>query len=205
FGNAQPVTDPLFKSPRGKEPLQFLMQNHPLPVEKPFGLVETNAGITQVAIPNSTNFGLNNKAFIGQFGTMVPITHTPSLQPPAQKIIGQKVVTVDLRNGIVSDFLSLKSPDPSFRPIGVKFNDKENALYIISAGKVEVRNTMPNGTPLPMPTPWGYAHTGVVWKVTKSGTATASSPSPSTATTASPTTSNTTTTARSPTGIPGVP
>jgi glucose/arabinose dehydrogenase len=77
FENAQPVTDPLFKSPRGKEPLQFLMQNHPLPLQKPFGLIETNAGITQVAISNSTttNFGLDDKAFIGQFGTMVPITH----------------------------------------------------------------------------------------------------------------------------------
>jgi hypothetical protein len=203
FGNAQPVTDPLFKSPRGKEPLQFLMQNHPLPVQKPFGLIETNAGITQVAIPNSTttNFGLDGKAFIGQFGTMVPITHTPSLQPPAQKmIIGQKVVTIDLRTGIISEFVSLKSPDPSFRPMGVKFNDKENALYIISTGKVEVRNTMPNGTPLPMPTPWGYPHTGVVWKVTKTGTATST-------TAATPTGAPTAnaTTAMSPTGIPGVP
>jgi hypothetical protein len=174
-----------------------MMQNHPLPVQKPFGLVETNAGITQVAIPNSTNFGLDGKAFIGQFGTMVPITHIPSLQPPAQKIIiGQKDVTVDLRTGTIADFVSLKSPDPSFRP-GCKVNDKENALYIISAGKVEVRNTMPNGTPLPMPTPWGYAHTGVVWKVTKT-TAAATSP-----TTTSPTSNATT--ARSPTGIPGVP
>lgn len=61
---------------------------------------------------------------------MVPIPHTPSLQTPAQKIIiGQKVVTIDLRTGIIADFVFLKSPDPSFRSIGVKFNDKENALY----------------------------------------------------------------------------
>jgi hypothetical protein len=30
----KPVTDPMFKSPSGKQPLQFLMQNHP-PEEKP--------------------------------------------------------------------------------------------------------------------------------------------------------------------------
>lgn len=121
----------------------------------------------------TTTFGLDGKAFIGQFGTMVPITHTPSLQPPTQKIIiWQKVVTIELKTGIIADFVSLKSPDPSFRPMGAKFNDKENALYIISIGKVQVRNTMPNGTPLPMPTPWGYAHTGVVWKITKTGAAT---------------------------------
>ena len=35
FGNAQPVTDPIFQSPRAAgKPLEFLMQNHP-PVEKP--------------------------------------------------------------------------------------------------------------------------------------------------------------------------
>jgi hypothetical protein len=51
---------------------------------------------------------------------------------------------------------------------------------------------MPNGTPLPLHTPWGYPHTGVVWKITKTGTAAP--------TTGSPTTNATT--AQSPTGIP---
>jgi hypothetical protein len=148
-----------------KNHLQFLIQNHPQ-VEKPFGPLQENAAATQVATnKNNTNFGLQQMAFIGQFGTMTPITHTPQLLPP-NMIIGQRVVMLNLENGNVTDFISLKN-DPSFRPMGIKFNEKEGALYIISAGKLEVRDTFPNGKPLPMPMLWGYAHTGVVWKVMK--------------------------------------
>ncbi|HEY6885999.1 MAG TPA: hypothetical protein VI278_18360 [Nitrososphaeraceae archaeon] len=45
---------------------------------------------------------------------------------------------------------------------------------------------------------WGYANTGVVWKITKTSASTAPSPTGSH-------TSNATTTAMPPTGIPGVP
>jgi hypothetical protein len=69
---------------------------------------------------------------------------------------------------------------------------KKKMPCILLVLEVEVRNTMPNGSPLPMPTPWGYAHTGVVWKITKSA-------GNSTQPTA------TTTSATAPTGIPGVP
>jgi hypothetical protein len=34
-------------------------------------------------------------------------------------------------------------------------------------GKVEIRTTLPNGAPLPMPVVWPYADVGVVWKITK--------------------------------------
>lgn len=40
---------------------------------------------------------------------------------------------------------------------------------MVSNGKDEVRTKLPNGTPLPMPTPWAYAHTGVLWKIMKTG------------------------------------
>jgi hypothetical protein len=46
----------------------------------------------------------------------------------------------------------------------------DNALYIASIGKFEVRNTLPNGTPLPLYVPWGYTHTGSIWKVTSNTT-----------------------------------
>jgi hypothetical protein len=105
---------------------------------------------------------------------------------------------------VVSGFLSLKSNDTSFRPVGIKFNNKENALYVVSMGKFEVRTTLPNGTPLPMPTPWAYADTGVVWKIMRSGgSAGSSSGGPMQAT---KTTGSSSTTAPPPsTGVPGVP
>jgi hypothetical protein len=68
-----------------------------------------------------------------------------------------------------SDFVSLNTPDTSFRPVGIAFNPNENALYIASIGKVEVRTTLPNnnGIQLPEPVPWYYPNTGVIWKMTK--------------------------------------
>src|SRR5919109_1363454 len=121
FGGKElkPVTDPMFKSPRGKQPLQFLMQNHP-PVEK--------------------------------------------------DMIGERVIMLDPLKGNVTEFISTKVPDPSFRPVGLTFNKNDNALYIVSIGKFEVRDSLPNGTPLPLYVPWGYAHTGSIWKITSSTT-----------------------------------
>lgn len=131
YGNAQPVTDPTFHSTRGNGPLQFVMLNHP-PVEKPFTLIpQVGVGTTQVAITNGSNFGniSNNTAFMAQVGTATPITHSPALIGPLKKItVGQKVIMVDLKTGKETDFLSLKSPDPTFRPEGLKFNDKQGAL-----------------------------------------------------------------------------
>jgi hypothetical protein len=62
---------------------EFLMMHHKCkthtPIQKPFALIQTtNAGATQVAISNSSSaaaFGLDGKAFVGQFGSLIPITH----------------------------------------------------------------------------------------------------------------------------------
>jgi glucose/arabinose dehydrogenase len=82
FGNAQPVTDPVFQSPRGGgKPLEFLMQSHPA-VEKPSVELGVGAALAQVDFSRSSNnntdkFGLEGVAFIAEFGIMVPITHLP--------------------------------------------------------------------------------------------------------------------------------
>jgi hypothetical protein len=102
-------------------------------------------------------------AFIGQFGTTYPSSHTHF----EKDMIGERVIMLNPQTGNVSEFISTKMPDPSFRPVGLAFNKNDNALYIASIGKFEVRNTLPNGTPLPLYVPWGYAHTGSVWKVMK--------------------------------------
>jgi hypothetical protein len=187
FGNAEPVTDPKFQSPKGNnsQQLEFLMQNHP-PVEKPLAQLDIGAALAQVHFSsfsskknnsttnnnNSTNpFGFEGLAFISEFGIMIPISHSPESikKEGGEKIVGQKVVILNLQTGNYSDFVSLKVPDTSFRPVGIAYNQDESTLYIASIGKVEVRTTLPNnGTPLPNPVPWYYPNTGVIWKITKS-------------------------------------
>src|ERR671921_386276 len=184
FGNAQPITDPKFQSPKdnNSQQLEFLMQSHP-PVEKPLVELDAGAALAQVdfsspSYSSSYNnnidddyFGLEDMAFIAEFGIMVPISHLPgSIKGEGgEKIVGQKVVMLNPQNGNHSDFVSLNTPDTSFRPVGIAFNQDESALYIASIGKVEVRTTLPNNSiTLPNPVPWYYPNTGVIWKITKS-------------------------------------
>jgi glucose/arabinose dehydrogenase len=173
FGNAEPVTDPKFQSPRANgTQLQFLMQNHP-PVEKPLALIDHAAAVTGLEFP-SEEFGLEGKALIGQFGTMAPTTHSPhgEIQEAleGQAIIGQKVIAVDLNTGNYTDFISLNAPDLSFRPVGLTYNEDENALYVVTISKAEIKTQLPSGEALPYPIPWAYPFTGVVWKITMTDT-----------------------------------
>ncbi len=179
FGNAEPVTDSKFKSQTGDQSLQFLMANHP-PVEKPLSLIDKYAGVTQFDFSTNNNFGYEGMAFAGEIGIMAPITHpltteniidqlAPSQLKDQQEIVGQKVIVLDPTNGNHSNFVSLKNPDANFRPVGIEFDERDNgALYIISIGKIELRNELPNGTPLPLPLAWAYPYTGAIWKVTSS-------------------------------------
>ena len=94
---------------------------------------------------NTDKFGLEGMAFIAEFGIMVPISHLPgSVKNQEEKIVGQKVVILSPESKNYSDFVSLNTPDSSFRPVGIAFNQNEGALYIASIGKVEVRTTLPN-------------------------------------------------------------
>jgi glucose/arabinose dehydrogenase len=173
YGNAEPVTESKFKSGSSNHrPLQFLMQEHP-PVEKPLSLLGGLHGISQIAFSNSGVFGFKGMGFTAQVGKVLPPTATTSSsantnkQAATSKITGQNVIMFDpSKKGNFKNFVSLKRPDPSFRPISAKFNNDGTALYIVSIGKEEIRKTLPNGYPLPTPTPWFYQHSAVVWKVT---------------------------------------
>lgn len=187
FGNAEPVTDPKFKpsSNTKTQQLEFLMQMHP-PAEKPLVELEVGAAFVQVdfshssLIPsnavngsNNRQFGLEGMAFISEFGIMVPTSHSvqsvEGKQRGESEIIGQKIVILDPQTKNYSNFVSLKEPDSSFRPVGLVFNENESALYIASIGKVEVRTTSPNNHNIQLPesVPWYYLNTGIIWKITK--------------------------------------
>jgi glucose/arabinose dehydrogenase len=181
FGNAEPVTDPKFQV-KNLPTLRFVMQNHPS-VEKPLVELEVGAALAQVdssssssssavsASYNSTNnFGFKDMAFIAEFGIMVPISHLPgNIKNQDKEIVGQKVILFNPQNKSYTDFISLNKPDTSFRPVGIAFNKNENALYVTSIGKVEIRTTLPNDNSIELsePSPWYYPNTGIIWKVTK--------------------------------------
>jgi hypothetical protein len=166
YGNGEPVTDAKFGMSKNlTHPHQFLIQNHPQ-VTKPFTQLGVGPGVTQLAYINNTAFMQTPSILAGEFGIAVPINHDIRING---KIIGQEIVSINPMDGNETDFLSLKEPDNSFRPVALAFNEQENALYITSIGKVEIRTTTPNGGQLPMPVVWPYPFTGVIWKVTHTG------------------------------------
>ncbi len=192
FGNGEPVTLPKFKSissPDNKQP-QFLMENHPH-LQKPLGLLPpVGVAVTQVAISNSTKFGFNGMAFIGEFGTAAPLIHpfadsTQKLPGFPTTITGQKVVMVNPATGNATDFIALKHPDLSFRPVGLKFNLQGDALYIASFGKTELRTAVTGSGAGLYPfgsihaVVWPHPNTGVIWKVTRIGNSTNTGMAPS--------------------------
>ncbi len=209
FGNAEPVTDPKFKSSSmTNRSLDFLIKDHPK-VQKPLSLIDSPAGISQIIFSNNSQFGFKGMNLISEFGALnnntindnkknntvidanntitttttlsldqIPNNNTNNIPNEVSNnkslsnntnntIKGQKIIIFDPKKKNHSDFLSLKKPDPSFRPIDLKFNNDGSILYVVSLAKAEMRNTNPtNNFSLPHETPWFYKHTGVLWKIT---------------------------------------
>lgn len=111
-------------------------------------------------------FGHQERMFIGASGTFTPITHTAGHIDKG--IIGHKVYLVNPMNGTFSEFLSVEREPSTFTPVGLEFSKDGNTLYIADLGKLELRDTLPNGIPLNKTVTWPYPYTGVVWKVTPS-------------------------------------
>jgi|GEM_PF-1862181 len=145
-GNAEPVTDGKFQSSRSSEPLEFLMKDHP-DVEAPLALFQpTHSGVIQLDFAPEGQFGHAGDAFVAQIGPNEP-------QPPELGIVGQNVVRVNVTDGAVSEFLTLKSPATAFKPTDVKFrgDGSDTALYIVDWGNIA---------------PPTIPQSGVVWKIT---------------------------------------
>jgi hypothetical protein len=144
------VTDEKFQSNMSSEPLEFVMQDHP-EVVKPLALFEpAHLAVIQLDFADES-FGFAGEAFVSQMGSFFPT-------PPELGIVGQDIVRVNVENGTISDFLTLKAPSTSFRPTGIEFHKDDiggkSALYIVDWGNLTV------------PPPQTAPSSGVVWKIT---------------------------------------
>jgi glucose/arabinose dehydrogenase len=176
----KPVTAPQFKSPRGGDKrLSFLLEDSSSEQQhlpKVFADPGYAVKVTQAVINNNkTNFGFQGMAFVGEFGTHAPFTHQfdkpIKMYVPGntnKTIIGQKVIAVNTTTRNTTDFLSLKAPDASFRPVGLSFSPDGNALYVASIGKTEQIKKLPTGEPIPLTMIWMHPDTGVIWRITRS-------------------------------------
>jgi glucose/arabinose dehydrogenase len=184
------ATSKVFTSPvNGNKSLQPLL-NYPkgLHLPKIFadpGYAVKPTKIASCALPQNSNSSSspanisssnsNRSLFIAEYGTHVPTTHLFSKSSNiteyikgnnGSKILGQKIAILNQSSGKLDDFVSLKLPDPSFRPVGLECSPDGNSLYIVSFAKSEHVNAIPKtNTTLPYSRIWVYPDSGVLWKL----------------------------------------
>lgn len=149
-----------FKPPGEKKP-EFLLQEHPNEPPKPTAALGVHSSSNGMDFSRNSVFGYSGSAFIAQFGDMAPNVGK------VIKPVGFKIVRVDVETGVVYDFAVNKGKHngPASwldsggleRPIDVKFNAVDNALYIVDFGILQMSEK--GAHPL--------KNTGVIWKVTK--------------------------------------
>lgn len=148
-------------APPGGNAVEALLAHYPNDPPDPIAVLGVHSSSNGVDFSQNNSFGYEGQAFIAQFGDMAP-TVGKVLSP-----VGFKVVRVDVKTGVVSDFVVNKGKrnGPASwlekagleRPIAVGFNPDGDALYIVDFGIM--RMTKNGSEPV--------KNTGVVWKVTR--------------------------------------
>jgi len=124
-------------------------------------LEKPHSAMAKMAFCPSDAFGFKGDLFACEWGTMAP------LNTPRQEALthGFKVIRLNVETGQAEDFFTNQSPGPASalknggleRPVACQFSPDGRSLYVLDFGVAVIKN----GTLL------AYAHTGVLWKITK--------------------------------------
>jgi glucose/arabinose dehydrogenase len=136
-----PITDPRYKPQRGAAP-SFLIANHdelPKP-EKPLVCFPPHTAAVKFDI------GPTGQLFVALFGDEVPMTS------PSGPRVGRSIVRVDPADWSMHPFVN----EGLARPIDVRFNPADGALYIVDFGSFEL---LPKGGVSAEP------ESGKIWRV----------------------------------------
>jgi Bacterial Ig domain len=123
-----------------------------------------------ISSPSSPPFGLNETtAFMVDFGnsSASAASATPTLP---------RIMMLDVQSGSITQFLTLKHPDPNFTPIDIAFDYNNSALYVLSSGnnnQEEDTNNTTNNTNNNLLNTGGSRNnnisSGVIWKISYQG------------------------------------
>ncbi|MGD9673413.1 MAG: sorbosone dehydrogenase family protein [Candidatus Nitrosocosmicus sp.] len=197
-GDGLPVTDKKHMPMRGSAP-ELLIANQSFPSPSPSSqpspsslpplhlvadkavfLNEPHTGMGKMDFCRSDEFGYRGQLFMCQFGTFYPLN---SLRPRHENN-GFNVVRIDVNTGTSTSFAHNKFPGPASsapssthdgissnssggdsdsggieRPVDCKFSPDGKSLYVVDFGRMKITKTHMVA----------YAHTGVLWKITKQG------------------------------------
>ncbi|MDD9207929.1 hypothetical protein PU560_15845 [Georgenia sp. 10Sc9-8] len=124
-------------------------------------LEKPHSCMTKMDFCRSDAFGHRGRLFACEWGTMAPM-NSPD---PADLDHGFKVVAVDVEAGTAQDFFHNASPGPASavggggleRPVDCKFSPDGRSLYVLDFGVARVAQSHMEA----------YAHTGVLWRITR--------------------------------------
>lgn len=165
YSSGIPVTDQQFRSKRGPK-LKFLMKDHP-PLEMPWITSPPHSADTKFDFSTNSDFGYKGNIFLAEFGSGTPATGEP-------KFAGYSVIRIDPATKNEEPFLRTKGTEQEIengttagprRPVEAKFSHDGKALYIVDIGVIGFG--VAGAGPFPIPVPG----TGVIWRITKEGSA----------------------------------
>jgi len=121
---------------------------------------------------SSPPFGLNETtAFMVDFGNSSASAASTTPHLP-------RIMMLDIQSGSITQFLTLKHPDPSFAPIDIAFDYNNSALYVLSIGnnnqEEDTNNTTNSTNNNPLNTGGSRNNnnnnsSGVIWKISYQG------------------------------------
>jgi len=160
YSGGLPVAQHRFKPPGKDEPRKILAKD-PAPPIAPVARFSVHSSSNGFDFSRSEAFGYVGQAFVAQFG---------DLSPPVGKVlspVGFRVVRVDVKTGVIADFMSNKGDKngPASllkkggieRPVAVRFDASGRTMYVVDFGEVTV--TDKGIKPV--------EGTGILWKVTR--------------------------------------
>lgn len=160
-GDGLPVWHEKHLPIRGKAAEPFLVDPPPLAGPAAY-LFEPHTALGKLAFSRSDEFGFRGQAFVCQFGTYAPLNSN------REKYLrnGFQVVRVDFEAGTHEPFMRNPQGGPASgnpgsggleRPVDCAYHPDGRSLYVLDFGN----NTANKSYVL------AYAHTGVVWRITK--------------------------------------
>jgi glucose/arabinose dehydrogenase len=145
----------------GKATPPRLLANAPGSPPEPSALFPVHASADGFDFSRSAAFGFVGQAFVALFGDQSP-TVGKTLEP-----VGFKVVRVDVKTGVISDFAVNRSPHSGpaskirggglERPVAVRFDPSGRSLYVVDFGILTVNANETKPRP----------GTGTVWRISR--------------------------------------
>lgn len=155
-----PITDPYF-SPPGKEPLSFLIAEHP-PIPSELHIFPHGETAMKFDFSRGQDFGFAGEIFVALFGEAAPDIFAEDVEIVEEyerRLQGFKVIRVNPVTHETKDFIANKVPGPRGtgieRPVDVKFSPDGKTLYVLDFGIIQSNNAgwMP------------WANSGILWAV----------------------------------------